>query len=263
MTLSENLARRALDLLDGARCAYTDRALRQSWARHRTNLMDDLRLAARQTVAETWGTATPQELCWSRGPRIGAEGCPYCKKPVGHEGLHEASLEDGWGQVTWGAPDMRRPPRGVAETAPAAPQEAVTDRVYTNANEVYEMCTPPVTPQASEDYRVEHGADPHYPEHVWVWVDGNYHDAVVIHREWAAYQRHAAASPVTPQATEMVPVSELARWKDLLSTRTATLRERAERAEAEVATLQATVGELLQRPAPPVTPQAEPGGEAR
>jgi hypothetical protein len=28
-----------------------------------------------------------------------------------------------------------------------------------------------------------------HPEHQWVWVDGMKIDAVVIHREWAAYQR--------------------------------------------------------------------------
>lgn len=28
-----------------------------------------------------------------------------------------------------------------------------------------------------------------HPENVWVWADGNYFDAVVIHREWKAYQQ--------------------------------------------------------------------------
>ena len=38
--------------------------------------------------------------------------------------------------------------------------------------------------------------DPHYPESVMVWTDGNYHDAVVIYREWQAYQRrHMEAQP--------------------------------------------------------------------
>ena len=34
--------------------------------------------------------------------------------------------------------------------------------------------------------------DPHYPDHAWVWADGNYFDAVVIHREWSRYQRASA-----------------------------------------------------------------------
>jgi hypothetical protein len=47
-------------------------------------------------------------------------------------------------------------------------------------------------------------ADPHYPEHAWVWADGNYFDAVVIHREWVKYQQAAMrqdpdyAAPVAP-----------------------------------------------------------------
>jgi len=41
-------------------------------------------------------------LCSSRGPRIGDEGVPYCREPIGHDGHHQPSPEDGWDQVTWG-----------------------------------------------------------------------------------------------------------------------------------------------------------------
>lgn len=34
--------------------------------------------------------------------------------------------------------------------------------------------------------------DPGHPNHRRVWVDGNLHDAVVIHREWARYTDAAA-----------------------------------------------------------------------
>lgn len=50
--------------------------------------------------------------------------------------------------------------------------------------------------------------DPHYPDQAWVWADGNYFDAVVIHREWRRYQQAAMqkdpdyfADVPTPQDT--------------------------------------------------------------
>ena len=49
------------------------------------------------------------ELCMSRGPRIGNEGVPYCKRPVGHDGRHKPDPEDGWRGVEWGDPAWRRP----------------------------------------------------------------------------------------------------------------------------------------------------------
>lgn len=42
------------------------------------------------------------DLCDSRGPRIGAEGCPRCRLTKGHGGVHRADPEDGWGEVSWG-----------------------------------------------------------------------------------------------------------------------------------------------------------------
>jgi len=44
-------------------------------------------------------------LCMSRGPRIGNQGCPYCKLPSGHDGNHRPAPEDGWGEdMYWGEP---------------------------------------------------------------------------------------------------------------------------------------------------------------
>jgi hypothetical protein len=46
------------------------------------------------------------EFCLSRGPRIGNEGCPYCKLPKGHDVAsvkHCPAEDDGWGPtVYWG-----------------------------------------------------------------------------------------------------------------------------------------------------------------
>jgi hypothetical protein len=36
-------------------------------------------------------------FCMSRGPRIGGDGVPYCKRPKNHEGTaHWPAPEDGW-----------------------------------------------------------------------------------------------------------------------------------------------------------------------
>lgn len=44
-------------------------------------------------------------ICGSRGPRIGGEGQPVCKRPPGHKGLHKPRPDDGWGQdMAWGDP---------------------------------------------------------------------------------------------------------------------------------------------------------------
>lgn len=44
-------------------------------------------------------------LCMSRGPRIGNQGCPYCKLPSGHDGNHRPAPKDGWGEgMYWGEP---------------------------------------------------------------------------------------------------------------------------------------------------------------
>lgn len=42
------------------------------------------------------------EPCDSRGPRIGEDGCPRCRFTKGHSGVHRATPEDGWGEVSWG-----------------------------------------------------------------------------------------------------------------------------------------------------------------
>jgi len=49
-------------------------------------------------------------LCFSRGPRIGSGGVPLCKQRAGHDGRCQADPEDGWSQIEWGEPLMRRPP---------------------------------------------------------------------------------------------------------------------------------------------------------
>lgn len=40
-------------------------------------------------------------LCMSRGPRIGNDGCPYCKELKYHEGPHRPGADDGWIGVEW------------------------------------------------------------------------------------------------------------------------------------------------------------------
>jgi hypothetical protein len=62
---------------------------------------------------------TNDNLCWSRGPRIGNDGTPYCKKPGGHEGSHEPAPEDGWGNLSWGKPDLRCPSIGAISIVPS------------------------------------------------------------------------------------------------------------------------------------------------
>lgn len=42
------------------------------------------------------------DLCDSRGPRIGDDGCPRCRRPKGHPGWHACDPEDGYGDVRWG-----------------------------------------------------------------------------------------------------------------------------------------------------------------
>lgn len=52
--------------------------------------VDNLDLDPEKVVGE-------EELCMSRGPRIGAEGMPYCKLPKGHKTpVHRPAPSDGW-----------------------------------------------------------------------------------------------------------------------------------------------------------------------
>lgn len=44
---------------------------------------------------------TPRAECGSRGPRIGSEGAPLCRKAPGHEPPHAPGLDDGWGAIQW------------------------------------------------------------------------------------------------------------------------------------------------------------------
>lgn len=39
-----------------------------------------------------------EATCFSRGPRIGNSGVPYCKEKLGHEGPHRANPDDGWSE---------------------------------------------------------------------------------------------------------------------------------------------------------------------
>lgn len=46
-------------------------------------------------------------ICASRGPRVADDGVPYCKLELGHEGVHRAHPEDGWGSNgAWPDPPM-------------------------------------------------------------------------------------------------------------------------------------------------------------
>lgn len=49
----------------------------------------------------TSGRTLSWPICDSRGPRIGDDGVPYCRRPAGHHGHHRPDPEDGWGNVTW------------------------------------------------------------------------------------------------------------------------------------------------------------------
>lgn len=41
-------------------------------------------------------------ICGSRGPRIGDEGTPFCKRLPRHNGnYHYPDPEDGWGPIQW------------------------------------------------------------------------------------------------------------------------------------------------------------------
>jgi hypothetical protein len=52
-----------------------------------------------------------EDICWSRGPRIGNEGAPFCKKLFRHEGRHTPDPEDGWEPgMSWGDPLIRSIP---------------------------------------------------------------------------------------------------------------------------------------------------------
>lgn len=42
----------------------------------------------------------PDDICGSRGPRIGDEQ-PVCKEPRYHETRHAPGEDDGWGDLTW------------------------------------------------------------------------------------------------------------------------------------------------------------------
>lgn len=66
------------------------------------------------------GVERPQ-LCFSQGPRIGGEGAPVCKQVEGHDGTHRPAADDGWGGITWGAPDWRRHDAPTAVWWPATP----------------------------------------------------------------------------------------------------------------------------------------------
>lgn len=55
------------------------------------------------TVEAMVRIGAPPTACEDRGPRIGAEGCPPCVKPDGHDGAHQS--DDSWGPVRWGAWD--------------------------------------------------------------------------------------------------------------------------------------------------------------
>lgn len=54
-------------------------------------------------------TISRKELCWSRGPRIGSDGHPYCLKLAGHKGAHESHPESGY-SVSWGGELCRASP---------------------------------------------------------------------------------------------------------------------------------------------------------
>lgn len=57
-------------------------------------------------------------LCWSRGPRIGNSGVPYCKLPDNHTGPHAPHVLDGWGNhMSWEGPDMKEQWRGESKIA--------------------------------------------------------------------------------------------------------------------------------------------------
>ena len=48
------------------------------------------------------GDLDDQWLCLSRGPRIGDDGTPRCKRPRGHRGDHVPAPEDGWpASMSW------------------------------------------------------------------------------------------------------------------------------------------------------------------
>lgn len=54
-------------------------------------------------------TSTRDDLCWSRGPRVGSEGHPYCLLKFGHTGLHISHPESGFTE-RWGDPLCRANP---------------------------------------------------------------------------------------------------------------------------------------------------------
>jgi hypothetical protein len=49
-------------------------------------------------VAEVRAEHGGGRLCDNRGPRIG-EDCPRCRRPLGHTGVHQNVIEDGFGSV--------------------------------------------------------------------------------------------------------------------------------------------------------------------
>lgn len=67
-----------------------------------TRLPNDSRVE-QITCSANWFWDTP--ICGSRGPRIGEEGMPVCKRPPNHKGLHRPYESDGWGaSMSWGIP---------------------------------------------------------------------------------------------------------------------------------------------------------------
>ncbi len=76
------------------------------------------------------------DVCDSRGPRIGNDGQPRCRFIRDHEGAHSAHPDDGWGAMTWhdypspGArPREWAAPWNTPAPQPAPPTEDDTERV--------------------------------------------------------------------------------------------------------------------------------------
>jgi hypothetical protein len=63
----------------------------------------------------------PQE-CGSRGPRIGSEGKPICRLPLGHAGSHAPSADDGWGDMSWSDPPLDRQHRVASQRLAQIPE---------------------------------------------------------------------------------------------------------------------------------------------
>lgn len=64
-------------------------------SKHSPNCVELEREARLRSIADE------NRLCFSKGPRIGSEGKPICKLPVGHDGAHRPAEDDGWGLIEW------------------------------------------------------------------------------------------------------------------------------------------------------------------